>query len=126
MSMSGEYGRFEPPYCWKQRFSSDELKELYFKLFKYDEFHAKKGVFSFDHPYDIYINGCYGYVVLKDGGRARLEYIEMRDLDWFLCNGYEFGFEINGKYMPISKNPLYLKFSKEEALISLDLYDKQI
>lgn len=121
MSMYGEYGRFEPLYCWKQRFSSDELKELYFKLFKYDEFHAKKGVFSFERPYNIYINGCYGYVVLKDRGRARLEYVEMRDLDWLLYNGYEFGVHINNEYKPICKNPLYCKTTKEEALIALDL-----
>lgn len=125
MSMSGEYGRFEPPYCWKQRFSSDELKELYFKLFKYDEFHAKKGVFSFERPYDICTNGNYGYVVLKDGGRARLEYVEMRDLDWLLYNGYEFGFETNNRYKPICKNPLYCKTTKEEVMISLDIFQVQ-
>lgn len=113
--------RFDQPWAWRQRFSMDELKEIYFKLFGYDWFHEMKGVFTFEHPYEIGRCRQHGYVKLEDGGRTRLEYIEPARLDWFLYNGYEFGFDKNCRFDAVGRNPLYHKLSREEALVTLDV-----
>lgn len=120
--MIGEPGRFEPSWDWKQRFSLDELKDIFSSLFKCDWFHEMKGIFSFEQPYEVGRQGQHAEVLLKDGGSARLEYIEARQLDWLLFNGWKFGFDIyNSKNKELYVNPLYQRSTREEALIALDL-----
>jgi len=126
-NMLGKPGRFEPPWAWKQRFTLDELKEIYLKLFKYDWFHDMKKPASEDFRYRHYSvggQGWYGYVKLKDGGRARLEFLELRELDWLLYNGYEFAFDINNTYKAGRLNPLWHRETREEVMITLDLLQK--
>ena len=128
MHMIGKPGRFEPLWSWKQRFSLDELKDIYFKLFGYDWFHDMKKP-ECENPqyrhYEVGGQGWYGYVKLKDGGRARLEFITLRELDWLLYNGYEFAFDINNNYENGSLNPLWHKETREEVMITLDLLQKE-
>jgi hypothetical protein len=121
--------RFDPPgfWRWSSRFSLDELKEIYLKLFGYNWFELNPDrVFKSIGIYHVGKDANYGEVRLEDGGMRRLESCTIEELDWFLLVGESF--LVDDPSMPWqirfevrTTNPLFGKVSREEALIALDL-----
>ncbi len=122
--------RFDPPgnWRWPCRFSLDELKMIYLKLFGYnwfelDQYRAVKSI----KTYDVGKDTTYGEVMLEDGGTKRLESCTIEELDWFLFIGKSFflgNYTISWKDCLDRRisNPLYGKLDRYSAMISLDLY----
>ena len=119
--------RFDPPgnWRWPCRFSLEELKTIYCELLNCVkvEFYLRQycSIKTYD-VYDVYTLKSYGRVVLEDGGARLLEACTKEELDWFLFIGK--WFKPNDDFYPsqLTKNPLYDKLSREEALITLDLH----
>ena len=121
--------RFDPPgfWRWPGRFSLDELKEIYLKLFGYNWFELNPDrIFRSIKTYHVGKDANYGEVRLEDGGMRRLESCTIEELDWFLLVGESF--LVDDPSMPWqirfevrTANPLFGKVSREEALITLDL-----
>lgn len=119
--------RFDPPgnWRWPCRFSLEELKTIYRKLFGYNKFelHSNRSFLTIK-DYDVCKDDVYGAVKLEDGGVTSLEFESKESLDWFLFVGAWFG-----KYTAFSEdrewiaNPLLGKLDRESALIYLDLLD---
>lgn len=120
--------RFDPPgdWRWPCRFSLEELKMIYRKLFGYTYFELHKNCpFATIEDYDVCkddVYGVYGAVKLEDGRITRLEFKSKESLDWFLLVGAWFG-----KHVAFCEdrdwiaNPLFGKIGREEALITLDM-----
>lgn len=117
--------RFDSPggWRWKCRFSLEELKVIYRKLFGYNKFELHKNhSFTAIEDYDMCKDDVYGAMKLEDGGVTSLEFKSKESLDWFLLVGAWFG-----KYTAFNEdrewiaNPLHGKLSREEALVVLDL-----
>ena len=123
--------RFDPPgnWRWPCRFSLDELKEIYSKLFgfKISEHYSDRLYSSaLWKTYDVREDSFYCNVRIEDGGSKRLEYCTIEELDWFLLVGESF--LVDDPSMPWqicyekrTVNPLFGEVSREEALIALDL-----
>ena len=117
--------RFDPPggWLWKCRFSLEELKKIYYKLFGYNWFELNadrpfKSIETFNAGKD----GLYGAVRLEDGGCKYLESCTIEELDWFLFIGASFGKAgPSWSWKWRMANPLLGKFSREEAMVALDL-----
>jgi len=118
--------RFDPPggWRWPCRFSLEELKEIYLKLFGYNWFELNADrPFKSIKTFHVGKDGLYGAVRLEDGGYKHLESRTIEDLDWFLFIGASFG-----KVGPSwswewwMTNPLYDRLDRDSAMISLDLY----
>ena len=119
--------RFDPPDGWKCRFSLEELKEIYLKLFGYNWFvldphRAMKKL----NTYHVGKNSTFGVVRLEDGGMMYLESCTIEELDWYLFIGQSF-FPINyttnweNRLESPIPNLLHDKLDRYEALISLDI-----
>lgn len=131
--------RFDPPggWRWKCRFSVDELKTIYSKLFGFNWFRsspnrALKPLETFDvgERKDAYCS-YYGKVRLEDGGMKNLEFCTIEELDWFLFVGTSFGVtdsRVSWIYMceNLIVNPLHSKLGREEAMIALDLLPEKL
>ena len=122
--------RFDPPgnWRWPSRFSLDELKEIYLKLFGYNWFELNQDrVFKSIEIYHVGKDALYGKVRLEDGGMKRLESCTIEELDWFLLVGESFLVDdprIDWRRMCLEEriaNPLFGKVYREEALITLAL-----
>lgn len=121
--------RFEPPggWRWHCRFSLDELKEIYLKLFGYNWFELNLDrVLKSIKNYHVGKDANYGEVRLEDGGMMRLEACTIEELDWFLFIGESFlvddpNMNWRVRFEVRTANPLFGKVSREEALIALDL-----
>lgn len=121
--------RFDPPgnWRWPGRFSLDELKEIYLKLFGYNWFELNPHrAFKTIEVYHVGKDANYGEVRLEDGGMRRLESCTTEELDWFLLVGESFLVDDPSTPWQIlsekrTANPLFGKVSREEALIALDL-----
>ena len=125
--------RFDPPggWRWPCRFSIDELKAIYLKLFGYNWFELDPNrVFKSIETYHVGKDSTYGEVMLEDGGMKRLESCAIEELDWFLFIGESFLVDDPSTPWQIrceerTVNPLFGKVSREEALITLDLVEFQ-
>ena len=121
--------RFEPPggWRWKCRFSLEEMKMLYCKLFNFNRFEVRESHrVKMISIYDVRRDECFGKVVLRDGGMKNLEYCTIEELDWFLFVGASFSVDdsrVSWRYMHENSiaNPLHGKLGREEALVALDL-----
>lgn len=121
--------RFDPPGYWRWpcRFSLDELKEIYLKLFGYNWFELDPHrAFKTIGTYHVGKDANYGKVRLEDGGMSRLESRTIEELDWFLFIGESFLVDDPSAPWQIcfekrTANPLFGKLSREEALITLAL-----
>lgn len=85
--------RFDPPgnWRWPCRFSLDELKAIYLKLFSYNRFELDPNrVLKSIETYHVGKDAIYGKVRLEDGGMKRLESCTIEELDWFLLVGESF------------------------------------
>lgn len=121
--------RFDPPgnWRWPRRFSLDELKKIYLKLFGYNWFELNPHrAFKTIEVYHVGKDANYGEVRLEDGGMRRLESCTIEELDWFLLVGESF--LVDDPSMPWqirfeerTTNPLFGKMYREEALITLAL-----
>ena len=117
--------KFDLSGCWRWscRFSLEELKAIYRKLFgyKYFELH-KNNLFAAIKHYDVCKDDVYGAVKLEDGWTISLESQTKESLDWFLLVGPWFGkntaFSEDQEWIA---NPLYDKLDRDSALITLDL-----
>lgn len=124
--------RFDPPCNWRWpcRFSLNELKEIYLKLFGYNWFELNPyRVFKWLKTYHVGKDANYGEVRLEDGGMKRLESCTIEELDWFLLVGESFLVDDPSapwqiRFEKRTANPLFGKVSREEALIALDLVGK--
>ena len=121
--------RFDPPgdWCWPCRFSRDELKEIYLKLFDYNWFELNLDrIFKSIKTYHVGKDANYGEVRLEDGGMMSLESCTIEELDWYLVIGKSFllndhTISWKDRFDRRISNPLFGKVSREEALIALDL-----
>ena len=121
--------RFDPPggWRWKCRFSLEEMKMMYCKLFNFNRFEARGShLIKLLDMYDVRRDECFGMVRLEDGGMKNLEYCTIEELDWFLFVGASFGVadsRVSWMYMceNLIANPLHGRLSREEALVALDL-----
>ena len=120
--------RFDPPgnWRWQCRFSLEELKTIYRKLFGYNKFelHPNRLIAAIK-DYDVRKDDAYGAVKLEDGGYTSLEFKSKEELDWFLFVGASFGI-YTGHDMCWKANPLFGKLDRESALICLDLLNVHI
>lgn len=119
--------RFDPPggWRWKCRFSLEELKEIYLKLFGYNWFvlDPHRALKKLD-TYHVGKNATHGIVRLEDGGMMRLESCTIEELDWFLFIGESFllnNYTMYWEHRSRIPNPLNYKLDRYEALISLDI-----
>ena len=117
--------RFDPSgnWRWPCRFSLEELKKIYYKLFGYNWFELNADrAFKSIETFHVGKDGLYGAVRLEDGGYKHLESCTIEELDWFLFISASFG-----KAGPSwswewqMANTLFSKLGREEALITLDL-----
>lgn len=118
--------RFDPPGYWRWpcRFSLEELKQIYSKLFGYNWFdgHYLDVLSPMFNRYVVGHDSNYGAVRLKDGGHKRLESCYAEELDWFLFIGASFGVITAGFHLAsFVPNPLFGKLTREEAMITLDM-----
>lgn len=121
--------RFYPPgnWRWPCRFSFDELKEIYLKLFGYNWFELNQDrAFKSINVYHVGKDANYAVARLEDGGMKHLESCTIEELDWFLLVGESFLVDNPSVHWQIcfkerTANPLFGKVSREEALIALDL-----
>ena len=78
--------RFDPPgnWRWPCRFSLEELKTIYRKLFDFNKFelHPNRSFLTIK-DYDVCKDNVYGAVKLEDGGVTSLEFKSKESLDWF-------------------------------------------
>lgn len=117
--------RFDPPgdWRWPCRFSLEEIKTIYCKLFGYNwfELHPDRALPTLE-TYDVGKDKIYGHIWLEDGGYTHLESRTKEELDWFLFIGSSFAAKgpVWNKTDRIA-NPLFDKLSRETALITLDL-----
>jgi len=122
--------RFDPPgnWRWSCRFSLEELKEIYLKLFGYDWFELNPHrVFKSLEIYNVGKDSVYGIVRLEDGGMNSLVSCTINELDWFLFRGESFLLDDyyicwKDRFARWISNPLYDKLDRNSAMISLDLY----
>ena len=78
--------RFDPPggWRWSCRFSLEELKEIYLKLFDYNWFELNPNrAFKSIAIYHVGKDSIYGKVRLEDGGKHMLESCTIEELDWY-------------------------------------------
>lgn len=121
--------RFDPPgnWRWPCRFSLDELKAIYLKLFSYNRFELDPNrVLKSIETYHVGKDAIYGKVRLEDGGMKRLESCTIEELDWFLLVGESFlvddpSIPWQMSFKERTLNTLFGKVSREEALITLAL-----
>ena len=121
--------RFDPPggWRWKCRFSLEEMKMMYCKLFNFNRFEARENcLFPPVEMYDVRKDENFGMVRLEDGGMKNLEYCTIEELDWFLFVGASFcvadsRVSWRDMYENRTVNPLHGKLSREEAMVALDL-----
>ena len=117
--------RFDPPgnWRWPCRFSLEELKKIYYKLFGYNWFELNADrAFKLIETFYVGKDGLYGAVRLEDGGYKHLESCTIEELDWFLFIGASFGKagpSWSWEWQMV--NQLFGKLGREEALITIDL-----
>lgn len=124
-----KHHRFDPPggWRWPCRFSLEELKEIYLKLFDYNRFELNPDrALKTLEVYHVGKDATYGEVRLEDGGMKRLESCTVEELDWNLFIGESFLLDdrtINWKdrFNRRILNPLYKKLDRDSVMISLDL-----
>lgn len=124
-----KHHRFDPPggWRWPCRFSLEELKKIYLKLFGYNWFKLNPDrILKTIENYHVGKDATYGEVRLDDGGMKRLESCTIEELDWYLFIGESFllnDYTISWRDRLDRRisNPLYTKLDRDSALISLDL-----
>lgn len=125
--------RFDPPggWRWSCRFSLEELKDIYLKLFGYNWFELDPNrAFKSIETYHVGKDSLYGKVRLENGGMKILKSCTIEELDWYLFIGESFllnDYTITWKDRLDRRisNPLYDKLDRNLAMISLDLYSIQ-
>lgn len=117
--------RFDPPggWRWQCRFSLEELKEIYLKLFGYNWFELNPNqVFKSIETFHVGKDGLYGAARLEDGGCKYLESCTIEELDWFLFISVSFGIAgPSWSWDQRMANPLYDKLDRYSAMVSFDL-----
>lgn len=127
MNLKLKNHRFDPPgnWRWPCRFSLEELKKIYYELFGYNwfELNAARPIKSIE-TFHVGKDGLHGAVRLEDGGYKHLESCTIEELDWFLFIGASFGkASLSWYWDQRMANPLFGKLGREEALITLDLFN---